>query len=72
MKSKLIILLTLVPFSSFSTGNNFEINKTRVIYSDSTPSVQISNNKAYPLIIQSNVWDESNNKNHDFIATPPI
>ncbi|EEW4267040.1 molecular chaperone, partial [Escherichia coli] len=23
MKSKLIILLTLVPFSSFSTGNNF-------------------------------------------------
>ena len=72
MKSKLIILLTLVPFSSFSTGNNFEINKTRVIYSDSTPSVQISNNKAYPLIIQSNIWDENNNKNHDFIATPPI
>ncbi|EEX9686027.1 molecular chaperone, partial [Escherichia coli] len=30
MKSKLIILLMLVPFSSFSTGNNFEINKTRV------------------------------------------
>ncbi|HAN1947243.1 TPA: molecular chaperone, partial [Escherichia coli] len=48
MKSKLIILLMFVPFSSFSTGNNFEINKTRVIYSDSTPSVQISNNKAYP------------------------
>lgn len=48
------------------------MDKTRIIYRTQPSSLQITNNKEYPVLIQAGVWDEDNKKSTHFIATPPI
>ncbi|HBC0040118.1 TPA: molecular chaperone [Salmonella enterica subsp. enterica serovar Virchow] len=48
------------------------MDKTRLIYKERTPSMQITNNKDYPVLVRTGVWDENNKKSEHFISTPPF
>lgn len=72
-KVKRFLLIYFVPLIANAAGDGtISFDKTRIIVKGTKESLQVTNNKDYPLLIKSSVYTEDNEKSTDFVATPPV